>query len=180
MAWYIDWVKNNTLLSAFIQFFIFGTLGEVVGIMVAKRKLSNNALEWLLKALVWGVLGILVKYAFKGFSGFVDNLVHSDFLPGIFGPDRGSNVLILRAFALSLFMNAQFGPLLMFLHRTTDNLITKSRGYSGIDKSLKTLAWFWLPAHTVTFSLPTDYQIGAAALLSVALGVIMGFTKRKA
>ncbi|MBU0934149.1 MAG: hypothetical protein KKI09_11790 [Spirochaetes bacterium] len=178
MAWYIDWVKSNMLLSAFVQFALLGTLGEILGILVAKRKLSANMVEWLLKALVWGLLGICVKYAFKGFVGFVDALVAQNLLPAIFGKD--TSVAILRAFALSFFMNAQFGPLLMFLHRSTDNLITRAKGYTGIEKSLFTLAWFWLPAHTVTFSLPADFQIGVAALLSVALGLIMGFTKRKA
>ncbi|GAB1456387.1 hypothetical protein MASR2M48_16950 [Spirochaetota bacterium] len=47
-----------------------------------------------------------------------------------------------------------FGPLLMTLHRTTDNIISGTKGYKGIEKSLATLAWFWVPAHTVTFALP--------------------------
>ncbi len=32
----------------------------------------------------------------------------------------------------------------------------------------------------LTFSLPVDYQIGLAALWSVVLGVILGFSKPKA
>jgi len=176
MDWYLDWVKGNMLLSAFVQFAVLGTLGEILGVLAAKRPLSRKVAEWALKALVWGFLGICVKYAFKGFGGFVDALVAQRLLPAALGRDGG--VPLLRALGLSFFMNAQFGPLLMFLHRSTDNLITRARGYAGIEKSLLTLAWFWLPAHTVTFSLPADYQIGVAALLSVALGLIMGFTKR--
>lgn len=176
MDWYLDWVKHNMLLSAFVQFAVLGTLGEILGTLAAKRKPSSNFVEWGLKALVWGLLGICVKYAFKGFSGFVDALTGLGMLPAAFGKEGGAP--LLRAFGLSFFMNAQFGPLLMFLHRSTDNLITKAKGYAGIEKSLWTLAWFWLPAHTITFSLPGDYQIGVAALLSVALGLIMGFTKR--
>jgi hypothetical protein len=41
------------------------------------------------------------------------------------------------------------------------------------------MIWFWIPAHTITFSLPTDFQIGLAALWSVVLGVILGFFNRK-
>ncbi|MDA8426811.1 MAG: hypothetical protein M0Z80_11805 [Treponema sp.] len=174
MAWYADWVRNNVLLSAFVQFALLGTLGEVLGILGARQKAGGGALEWLAKALVWGVLGILIKYAFTGFKGFLQVLVEQGFLPGICESD-----LVLRAFSLSFLTNAMFGPLLMFLHRSSDNIIAGSRGYRGIDKSLATLAWFWVPAHTVTFSLPIDFQIGLAALWSVALGLIMGFTKRR-
>ncbi len=174
MAWYVDWVSNNLLLSAFVQFAILGTLGEVLGIIAAKRKPANKALEWLTKALVWGLLGILVKYSFTGFKGFLLALVDKGFLPR-----ACEEITILRALSLSVLTNSMFGPLLMFLHRTTDNLITGAKGYAGIDKSLKTLAWFWVPAHTVTFALPVAYQIGLAALWSVALGLIMGFTKRR-
>jgi hypothetical protein len=41
------------------------------------------------------------------------------------------------------------------------------------------LLWFWIPAHSVTFALPKPYQIGLAAIWSVALGIILGFYNRK-
>lgn len=175
MAWYVDWVSHNLLLSAFIQFALLGTLGEVLGIVASKRKPSKRALEWLAKALVWGILGILVKFSFTGFKGFLAALVDKGLLPR-----ACEEIAVLRALSLSLLTNSMFGPLLMFLHRSSDNAIVGSRGYAGIEKSLATLAWFWLPAHTVTFALPYEYQIGLAALWSVALGLIMGFTKRRA
>ncbi len=175
MEWYVRWVSENLLLSAFIQFALLGTLGEVLGILAAKRRPSNRALEWLAKAIVWGFLGILVKYSFTGFKGFLAALVDKGFLPR-----ACEEITILRALSLSILTNSMFGPLLMVLHRTTDNLISRSKGYTGIEKSLATLAWFWVPAHTVTFALPYEYQIGLAALWSVALGLIMGFTKRRA
>jgi len=174
MGWYVDWVRSNVLLSAFIQFAILGTLGELVGIAAAKQKAGTGVLQWIAKALVWGLLGILIKYAFTGFKGFLQVLVDQNFLPS-----ACESSLVLKAFSLSFLTNAMFGPLLMFLHRSTDNIISGSRGYVGITKSLATLAWFWVPAHTVTFSLPIDFQIGLAALWSVALGLIMGFTKRR-
>ncbi|MBU0927893.1 MAG: hypothetical protein KKA67_09095 [Spirochaetes bacterium] len=174
MEWYVSWVSNNILLSAFIQFAALGTLGEVLGIVASKRKPSNKAFEWLAKAVVWGLLGVLVKYSFTGFKGFLAALVDKGFLPA-----ACEDITILRALSLSVLTNSMFGPLLMVLHRTSDNLIAWTRGYKGIEKSLATLAWFWVPAHTVTFALPYEYQIGLAALWSVALGLIMGFTKRR-
>ena len=67
---------------------------------------------------------------------------------------------------------------MMAFHRLEDNLILRRKGFAGITTAWKTLLWFWIPAHTVTFSLPADYQIGLAALWSLALGVIMGLTKK--
>jgi len=175
MGWYATWVSENVLLSAFIQFALLGSVGEALGIVAAKRRPSGKPLEWLAKAVVWGLLGILVKYAFTGFKGFLSALVDRRYLPRSF-----EEIAILRALALSVLTNSMFGPLLMFLHRTSDNMIAGTKGYGGIEKSLATLAWFWVPAHAVTFALPMEYQIGLAALWSVALGLIMGFTKRKA
>lgn len=174
MGWYIHWVTENLLLSAFIQFAILGTLGEVLGVIASGRRPSNKALEWLAKALVWGVLGILTKYSFTGYKGFLATLVDKGLLPV-----ACEQITILRALSLSVLTNSMFGPLLMVLHRSSDNIISRTKGYAGIGKSLATLAWFWVPAHTVTFALPLDYQIGLAALWSVALGLIMGFTKRR-
>ena len=43
---------------------------------------------------------------------------------------------------------------------------------------LKTIPFFWIPAHTITFLLPDEYRTAMAALLSVALGVILSLKKR--
>jgi hypothetical protein len=42
----------------------------------------------------------------------------------------------------------------------------------------KTVPLFWIPAHTLTFMLPSEYQVMLAALLSVALGIILNFKKK--
>jgi hypothetical protein len=33
--------------------------------------------------------------------------------------------------------------------------------------------WFWIPAHTLTFALPKDFQVGLAALWSFMLGLLL-------
>ena len=38
---------------------------------------------------------------------------------------------------------------------------------------------FWIPAHTVTFMLPSEYQVMMAAALSVALGIFLSLGNRK-
>jgi hypothetical protein len=73
-----------------------------------------------------------------------------------------------------------FGPQMMYFHRVEDNLILRRWSFAGIETALKTLVWFWIPAHTVTFALPKEYQIGLAALWSVALGIILGLSIKPA
>jgi len=43
----------------------------------------------------------------------------------------------------------------------------------------KTIPFFWIPAHTVTFLLPPEYRVLTAAGLSLALGLILAFAKKK-
>jgi hypothetical protein len=43
----------------------------------------------------------------------------------------------------------------------------------------KTIPLFWIPAHTLTFILPADFQVLFAALLSIALGLILAFASLK-
>jgi hypothetical protein len=44
---------------------------------------------------------------------------------------------------------------------------------------MKTIPFFWIPAHTLTFLLPSEYRVLAAAMLSIALGLILTITKKK-
>ncbi len=171
---YVVFVKKHLLLSAFIQFALLGTLGEFVGIWVAKKRFINpfSLGQVFLKMLGWGFLGIIIKYAFTGFVGFTRELIDHGLLGKIF------TTKLLFAFSVSFFMNILFGPHLMFLHRFIDNLILHTNTYEGIKNSLLTLIWFWIPAHTFTFMLPVEFRIGVAALWSIVLGVIMGYFKR--
>jgi hypothetical protein len=86
-----------------------------------------------------------------------------------------------RALSVSTFTNLLFGPVMMLFHRWTDNWIEKApMNWSTLQSAWKTLLWFWIPAHTLTFSLPAHFQVGLAALWAVALGVILGLFARKA
>ncbi|MGE3063292.1 MAG: hypothetical protein AB7T10_06620 [bacterium] len=174
MAFYLSFVKANPLLSAFIQFGILGFLGEVVSYFITKRPLKEigNWIQIILKMLAWGILGIIIKYGFTGMRGFLNNLIEHNMMMYM------KNGTILYAFFLSVFTNIIFGPQMMTFHRVEENIIMKRQGFQGIENSFKTLIWFWIPAHTVTFALPVDYQIGLAALWSVVLGVILGSAKK--
>jgi hypothetical protein len=91
-------------------------------------------------------------------------------------------------------MNIVFAPWLMVLHSVTDHHIGRTGGrlrglltpiafgeiLAGLNWPVlwhflfkKTIPLFWIPAHTVTFLLPPEYQIVFAALLGIVLGVLL-------
>lgn len=172
MDQYIKFVSEYPITSAAIQFGILGTFGEFIShkIKTSSFKGFGNLIQVVLKILAWALLGIIIKYGFTGMKSFTTGLVEQNLLPEIFKEG------FLYAFGVSVFTNVLFGPQMMAFHRFTDNLILKRKGFDGILKAWFTLIWFWIPAHTITFSLPKDFQIGLAALLSVVLGIILGFS----
>lgn len=167
---YLEFVRSAPILAALIQFAILGTAGEAVARLLRQRRLVRvfGWREGLLKMAAWAVLGVVIKYGFVLMKGGTDALVAKEMLPA-FCADG-----VPHAFAVSVLTNLVFGPVMMAIHRVEDNLIAHTRGFAGLENSLRTLVWFWIPAHTLTFSLPPDFQIGLAALWSLALGVILG------
>lgn len=173
---YIAWVTGHPLWSAAAQFAVLGTLGEALSLLVRRKPLAALGAWWrvILKVAAWGLLGVVIKYGFTGMKGFVDALISKSLLP------HASHGSVLWAFMVSVFTNVFFGPQMMFFHRLEDCLIAWKWDLAGLRKAWGTLLWFWIPAHTVTFSLPAEYQIGLAALWSVALGLILGLTSAPA
>lgn len=173
MNWYVELVKAYPILSAMVQFAILGTFGDIISKWIIKRKVFSPFSFYILlwKMFEWALLAISIKYAFVGFNGFIDSLVHYSLLPELNS--------LGRSFAISTSMNLQFGPFLVIVHRALDNLILKDKNWDNLDKAMLSLLWFWIPAHTVTFLLPKPYQIGLAAIWSLALGIILGFYNRK-
>ncbi|MBU1106188.1 MAG: hypothetical protein KKB51_05920 [Candidatus Riflebacteria bacterium] len=173
MQSYVDFVTAWPVVSAMLQFSVLGTFGDVIAKWIIDGRVSKpfGLATLVCKMLEWAFLAVLIKYAFIGFTGFIDALIKHQMLP-----ELGSYT---RAFATSTAINLQFGPFLVIMHRLLDNLIAKKSNWANLDKGFMSLLWFWIPAHSVTFSLPRPYQIGLAALWSVALGVILGFYNRK-
>jgi hypothetical protein len=170
---YIQWVRDHPMTSAAVQFGLLGTVGEIISCSIKAKRfaLPGKGYQVAAKVLAWAVLGIVIKYGFAGMKGFTRALLDHQMLPSIFDSGVG------WAFAVSVLTNVFFGPQMMLLHRLEDNLISWERNLAGLTTAWWTLLWFWIPAHTVTFSLPTEYQIGLAALWSVVLGVILGWSK---
>ncbi len=173
---YVSWVNGNPMLSAALQFALLGTLGELIPHWIRRGRglIPFSPLILLGKVLAWALMGLVIKYGFAMMKGGVAGLLEHGLLPA--WTAKG----VARAFVVSAITNLFFGPQMMAFHRIEDNLILRQRGFAGITRAWWTLIWFWIPAHTLTFSLPVDYQIGLAALWSVVLGVILGFSKPKA
>lgn len=188
---YSETVKNWPLLSSFIKFGILATLGEITAYRIVHKRFPDKSFGAVPKFFVWGLLGILIFWAFKIFSGGINGMVDGGMLPVIYSEK------FFRAFYISLFMNMIFGTFLMLTHRLTDIKIESTGGallgilspkpavpelFKKVDWDRfwgfvikKTIPFFWIPAHTITFLLPPEMRVLFAAILSFALGVILAF-----
>ena len=164
------WVLAHPYLSAAIQFGLLGTVGELAAASLKARRLTLpcTLFQAFLKVLAWALLGLVIKAGFVGMKGFTRALLDHRILPAFLASGIG------WAFSLSTLTNLFFGPQMMLFHRLEDNLILGRRGFDGMLPAIRTLGWFWIPAHTFTFSLPAEFQVGLAALWSLALGLILG------
>ena len=174
MESYIQWVTDHPLFSAAIQFGFLGTFGEILSVSVRRNRFAISGTLWQTgaKVLAWALLGIVIKYGFAGMKGFTKGLIDHDLLPQSCADGMG------WALTVSVLTNLFFGPQMMFFHRLEDNLIAWRWNMEGLTTAWWTLVWFLIPAHTITFSLPTEYQIGLAAVWSVVLGFILGIVKK--
>jgi hypothetical protein len=168
MRWYVEFVRDFPFVSAMIQFSILGTLGDYVSAKIAGTKANFSASLMVLKALEWAFLAIFIKIAFIGYEGFVSSLVINRVLPQVFVES-----VLLNAITRSISMNLQFGVFLVIFHRLLDNLVLQTKNWKNLDKALLSLVWFSIPAHTLTFVLPKDFQVGLAALWSFMLGLLL-------
>ena len=107
---------------------------------------------------------------------------------------------IFTAFCISVIMNLTFAPVFMTFHKITDTHIIDNGGsLGGFFRWIKlkeifprlnwfvqwdfvfkrTIPFFWIPAHTITFLLPSEYQVIFAAILGIFLGIFMALANQK-
>ncbi|MFV0518077.1 MAG: hypothetical protein ACK5MV_11835 [Aminipila sp.] len=178
---------EHPFLLGFIKFALLATVGEIISLKFSQGvwKCPSKIIE---RAFIWGILGVIITFALKVFASGIGSVVQNGLLPG-----EGN--LFLTALYTSIAMNVLFGPTMMGIHRITDkNIDMKVEGVQDITiykvvqnvnwgsfvsfVVLKTIPLFWIPAHTITFMLPSEYQTIMAAFLSVALGIILGFSAK--
>lgn len=194
---YININHQHPMIMSFIKFAVLATLGESIGLRIKKGIYSERGFGILPRAIVWGIIGLGIKLAFTTFYHGVPLFLEYDLgFEGarkyLAGPLSVNKVGV--AFAISTEMNLIFAPVMMTFHKITDTHIENTGGtlkgffsplpFSQIIQNLnwkvqyefvfkKTIPLFWIPAHTVTFLLPVDFQVLFAAVLGIMLGVIL-------
>lgn len=188
---FIDFTKAFPYLIGFVKFAILATMGELLALRIVTGRWKQPA-GLVYRAIVWGLFGMSFVLMFDVFATGVGGAVKKGLLPG-------GDSSFLTAFWISATMNLAFAPTFMAVHRITDTYLDLAGGKLGalsrvslgqvvghIDWNgyvsfvvLKTVPFFWIPAHTVTFMLPPEYRVLAAAFLSIALGGILAFAKRR-
>ncbi|MFW5889117.1 MAG: hypothetical protein ACOCUD_01925 [Bacillota bacterium] len=188
--------KTNTFpyLMGFIKTAILATSGELLASRIVTKKYFAKK-GYLLRFFVWGFLGMVFVLMFNVYASGVSNSINKNLLP--YFNNNGFLFNIYQAFLISLIMNLTFAPAFMLLHRVTDNYIDIAKGklrdvfktpLSEVTNNinwknyfefvvLKTIPFFWIPAHTITFLLPENYRVLMAGILSIALGLILSLSK---
>jgi len=143
-----------------------------------------------------GIPGFLEKSC--SISGVADAMKTKDIFDAIENGLGGTR--LLAAFCISAAMNLIYAPVMMTFHKITDTHIVDNGGtVGGLFKCIKmgdimsrinwnvqwnfvfkkTIPFFWIPAHTITFMLAAEYRVAFAAVLGIALGVILSYAAIK-
>ena len=192
---------EHGMITSFLKFALLATLGEVIGLRIKTGNYHEKGFGIFPRAMVWGFIGITIKMAFiiftTGTPALLEYLGIDDATKVLSGQFNGKKLLI--AFCTSIAMNVVYAPVMMTFHKITDTHILATGGsISGFFKPIefrkifinlnwdvqwnfvfkKTIPFFWIPAHTITFLLPPDFQVLFAALLGIALGTILAFANK--
>ncbi|MGM0624815.1 MAG: hypothetical protein ACQES0_02930 [Bacteroidota bacterium] len=193
---YIAFNKEHGLLMSFIKFALLATFGESLGLRIKKGVYYEKGFGLIPRAIVWGLIGVVIKIAFiiftHGTLAFLEYVGMEDATSTYRAGFTGGK--LLAAFCISAFMNLIFAPVFMTFHKITDTHIVANGGtlrgfftpinYHRIFTELnwsvqwnfvfkKTIPFFWIPAHTITFLLPAEWQVLFAAILGIVLGVLL-------
>ncbi len=179
---------NYKLIGAFFKFAILASMGDMLGLRLRQGewKLTTG---FFYKAIVWGFIGVVIVLIFGIFTSGISSLQEQNLLPSASMDTFGGKLLF--AFFVSAFMNLTFAPAFMGFHKFTDTYIEMkitSKEKTTCKKALESINWhafvgfvvlktipfFWIPAHTITFLLPEEFQVIFAAVLGIALGLLLG------
>ncbi|KXG75669.1 Mpv17/PMP22 family protein [Thermotalea metallivorans] len=189
---FVDSTKAHPYMMGFIKVAILATMGELLAVRIAMGGWAKPVGTFW-RVVIWGVLGMSFAVVFPIFDAGVRTAIKAGLIPS-FGESP-----IAAAFFISTAMNLIFAPTMMGLHRITDtyielcdgkianlNQVTIHKVVEHIDWKglvsfvyMKTIPFFWIPAHTITFLLPPEYRVLMASFLSIALGGILAFAKKK-
>ena len=180
-------VGQYPYISGFLKVGLLAIFGEMI--KVRGRTGSWKTPGLFLKFLVWGVYGMLFTIAFAIFGKGMHDIMGTPVWPFMFKDSTVQKIWL--GFCTSFWTNLIFCFPMMLSHEYWNTCINKKRFLGGgeflegIDKHiwgsfmLKSIIIFWIPAHTITFSLPDDYRVLMSAYLSLALGFILTIKPKK-
>lgn len=174
--------NEQPYIMGFIKFGLLATVGEVFAMRIRTKQWGLPVYTYW-RALIWGAIGVTITFMMKTYNIGTAGLMQNGLLPG-------GDSAFLKALYTAIVMNLTFGPTFMAFHKCTDkylDLRAEGQKKPGLKKVINGIDWhrfvsftlfktiplFWIPAHTLTFLLPAEYQVIAAAALSIALGVIL-------
>ncbi len=184
---FLNFATNHKLAGGFIKFFFLASIGDFISIRI--RRGAWGLPKYILpKAIVWGLIGVVIVLIFGIYTSGIVSLQETGVLPF-------SEIAFFKAFFISLIMNLTFAPTMMAFHRMTDTYLDakydkKDITFVGVVSIIdwssffrvvvcKTIPLFWIPAHTITFLLPPEYQVIFAAVLGIFLGLLLGVFGKK-
>jgi hypothetical protein len=194
---YKSFNQQHGMVMSFIKFAILATTGEVIGLRIKTGNYNQPDFGIPARAMVWGLLGLTIQMAFIIFSTGAPRFLEYLGIEGastLLQENGISAAKVLVAFTISTTMNLIYAPIMMTLHKITDTHIEMNSGkFSSLLKPIpmgeilaginwhvqwnfvfkKTIPFFWIPAHTITFLLPAEYRVLFAAILGIALGVLL-------
>ncbi len=202
-SWYMQYNKEHGMIMSFFKFALLATLGEVIALRIRTGNYNEPGFGIIPRMIVWGFLGISINITFQIFSA--GGPVFLAYLGLNNAPEAMksgfSSLKLLDAFTISATMNLTFAPVMMTFHKITDtHIITTGGSISGLFSPIpfakifknmnwdvmwnfifkKTIPFFWIPAHTITFLLPAEFRVLFAAILGIALGLILAIGAQKA
>ena len=201
--WYMQFNKEHGMIMSFLKFALLATLGEIIALRIKTGNYNEPGFGIIPRMIVWGFLGLAINLSFNIFAtgapAFLAYMGLKDAPPAMNGSFSG--LQLLDAFTISASMNLIFAPVMMTFHKITDIHIVATGGtlkgllkpipFGSILKGInwdvmwnfifkKTIPFFWIPAHTITFLLPAEFRVLFAALLGIALGLILAIGGQKA
>lgn len=206
-AWFERSTAAHPFIMAFFKFAILATFGEMLALRIRKGVYNEKGFGIVPRMMVWGFLGMCITMAMMIFKSGVPAFLEvvggceRGSLAAIFAAKELTWGKLGIAFAVSVLMNTIFAPVMMTFHKCTDIHILSNGGtVRGLLRPMKmreimgtkvnwdvqwnvvfkkTIPLFWFPAHTITFILPSTFQVLFAALLGVALGLILALAGGK-
>lgn len=200
---FCEMTKSYPLWMAFLKFGILATFGEMLGNRIKTGHYYTKGFGLFPKFVVWGVLGMWIALAMSVFKvGIPAFMEKAQCFNGVSEAMKGDfTVLKLTgAFFVSVMMNTSFAPVFMTFHKLCDIHIARYRGRAiSLVKPMpirqyiqevnwevqwgfvfkKTIPLFWIPAHTLTFCLPGEFQVLFAAFCSIILGLFLSIAAMK-